>query len=472
MCEWRAWNTKIQPPRGAESEAFYRLGCAGHRRPILERGEWTSIGSPSRCVTAVCVSSLLFLLLQAFFQFTSITLEPDHNCTSWQKALSQLGLIGLSGSDAGSAVRHVAPDLAVLLVGLLTWRLSSRLGPAAQDQDQDRDRDRDSALEPLDTSSGPEESPNRVWAELESLLRQIKDVAANMTSTGGQVLLTALLGLTGIVFPSLSSLPYLLCFQVLCSWWAWSGRVSSLLIGYVSVMSLLYSACHFLLFYCCQLPTLQDTVMNSSTASVFGVVPLEEQALERGHEQQQRQCGGGGACGGEEPVEGEEPLDDSVFELSAETKRALWSRTHQQTWAGAGPGPRHGAGPGPGPRPGPRHGAGLDLDLDIGLGLDLDLDMGLDLDLDLDLDMGLGLDLDLDIGLGLDLDLDMGLDLDLDLDLDMGLGLDLDLDMGLGLDLDLDMGLGLDLDLDMGLGLDLNLDLDLDLGLGWTWTWT
>uniref|UniRef100_A0AAV2LED3 Piezo-type mechanosensitive ion channel component n=1 Tax=Knipowitschia caucasica TaxID=637954 RepID=A0AAV2LED3_KNICA len=328
--------------------------------------------SPSRCVTAVCVSSLLFLLLQAFFQVTTITLQPDYNCTSWQKALSQLGLISLSGSDAGSVIRHIAPDLAVLVAALVTWRLSSTLSaPPHQLQQQDGSL----MPEPMDTGAEEPERTSRLCVELQSLLQHLKHLQGNMTSTGGQLLLTALLGLTGIVFPSLSSMPYLLCFQVLCSWWAWSGRVSSLMIGHVSVASLLYSACHFLLFYCCQLPTLQDTMVNSSTASVFGVVPLVRVdcsapwrlqlspelrwfhvcsplmvlllfhcvcALRRNKlltgdvssdVEGEEPVEGEELRDGEEPLEGEESLDetdDSVFELSAEVKRALWSRTHIQ----------------------------------------------------------------------------------------------------------------------------------------------
>lgn len=33
-----------------------------------------------RCVTAVCVSSFLFLLMQSFFQLTTVTLQPEYNC--------------------------------------------------------------------------------------------------------------------------------------------------------------------------------------------------------------------------------------------------------------------------------------------------------------------------------------------------------------------------------------------------------
>ncbi|TMS01193.1 Piezo-type mechanosensitive ion channel component 2 [Larimichthys crocea] len=116
---------------------------------------------------------------------------------------------------------------------------------------------------------------NRVLLELELLVCKTRQMVGNMMTTGGKVLLTALLGLTGIIFPSLSSLLYLLCFQVLCTWWAWSGQVPPLLFRCVSVMSLLYSSSHFLLVYCYQLPSLQEAwPPNHTSASVFGLVSV------------------------------------------------------------------------------------------------------------------------------------------------------------------------------------------------------
>ncbi|KAM9337588.1 piezo-type mechanosensitive ion channel component 2-like [Symphorus nematophorus] len=237
-------------------------------------------GNTCRCVTAVCVSSFLFLLLQSFFQLTTATLQPDSNCTSWQKALGQLGLLSLSGSDAGSAVRQVFPDVGVLVVGLLTWRLIVRLNADTHTQPQQEEHQAEELMFEDDSVLGDEEevdeaSRNRVLVELELLVCKTREMVGNMMTTGGKVLLTALLGVTGIIFPSLSSLPYLLCFQVLCTWWAWSGQVPPLLLRCVSVMSLLYSSFHFLLVYCYQLPSLQEAwPPNLTSASVFGLVSM------------------------------------------------------------------------------------------------------------------------------------------------------------------------------------------------------
>ncbi|XP_041817254.1 piezo-type mechanosensitive ion channel component 2-like isoform X2 [Chelmon rostratus] len=241
--------------------------------PLLpEPSASSTSGNTCRCVTAVCVSSFLFLLLQSFFQLTTTTLQPESNCTSWQKAVSQLGLVSLTGSDAGSAVRQLLPDVGVLVVGLLTWRLIVRLNVNTHTQQQQE--------ELMFEEHGEEEeeeecSRNRVLVELELLVCKTRQMVGNTMTTGGKVLLTALLGITGIMFPSLSSLLYLLCFQVLCTWWAWSGQVPPLLFRCVSVMSLLYSSAHFLLIYCYQLPLLQEVwAPNCTSASVFGLVSV------------------------------------------------------------------------------------------------------------------------------------------------------------------------------------------------------
>ncbi|XP_047423768.1 piezo-type mechanosensitive ion channel component 2-like isoform X2 [Mugil cephalus] len=266
--------------------------------PLLPDPSPTS-GNTSRCVTAAIVSSFVFLMLQSFFQvIVTTTLEPDYNCTSWQKALGQVGLVSLIGGDPGSVVRQVFPDVGVLVVGLLTWRMM-KMKMNAQQQEEEQEEEVQQQDEEVqqeeeevqqqqqqeelmfeETSELGEEvlegdGRNRILVELESLVFKTRKMIGNMTTTGGKVLLTVLLGFTGIMFPSLSSLLYLLCFQVLCTWWAWSGQVPPLVFRCVSVMSLVYSSFHFLLVYCYQLPSLQETwPPNTTSTSVLGLVPV------------------------------------------------------------------------------------------------------------------------------------------------------------------------------------------------------
>ncbi|XP_041670121.1 piezo-type mechanosensitive ion channel component 2-like [Cheilinus undulatus] len=250
-----------------------------------------SSGNVCRCVMVLCVSSFLFLSLQSIYQLTTLN-QSEMNCTSWQKSLSQLGLVSLTGSDAGSAVRQLCPDVGVLVVSLLTWRLIVKLNTNTQTQSQQevpqqqeeeeeevQQQEEELMFEEASVLSEQEEeeggSRNRVLLELEQLVCKARRIVGNMTATGGRVLLTVLMGVTGIVFPSLSSLLYLLCFQVLCTWWAWSGHLPPFLFRCASMMSLVYCPSHFLLFYCYQLPSLQDVwPPNSTSASVMGLVSV------------------------------------------------------------------------------------------------------------------------------------------------------------------------------------------------------
>ncbi|KAF7649909.1 hypothetical protein LDENG_00134260 [Lucifuga dentata] len=242
--------------------------------PLLpEPSTSSNTGNTSRCVTAVCISSFVFLLLQSFFQLTTATLQPEYNCSSWQKALNQLGLVSLSGSDAGSAVRQVFPDIGVLVVSLLTWRLSVRRPRDTHTQPQQEQRHHEE--EQQEEEEEVESSRSRLLLELELLVCRSRKMVGNMMTAGGKVLLTALLGLTGIMFPSLPSFLYLLSFQVLCTWWAWSGQVPPLLFRCVCLFSLIYSSFHFLLLYCYQLPSLQEAwPPDHTSASVFGLVSV------------------------------------------------------------------------------------------------------------------------------------------------------------------------------------------------------
>ncbi|XP_056869498.1 piezo-type mechanosensitive ion channel component 2-like isoform X1 [Takifugu flavidus] len=267
------------------------------------------------CVVRYNAFSLVYILLLLLLPLLPEPAPSSTSGTSWQKALGQVGLVSLTGSDAGSAVRQVFPDIGVLVVGLLTWRLILRLnvGPHAQTHQEEQrahglmfeedsfvgDEEKEVDLRKMmvvmmmspreeqradglmfeeDSILGDDEEElnrSKILVELESLVCKTRQMLGNMMKTGGKVLLTALLGLTGIVLPSLSSLLYLLCFQLLCTWWAWCGRVPAALFRCVSVLSLLYSSSHFLLFYCYQLPSLQEAwPANGTSASVFGLVPV------------------------------------------------------------------------------------------------------------------------------------------------------------------------------------------------------
>ncbi|XP_029698625.1 piezo-type mechanosensitive ion channel component 2-like [Takifugu rubripes] len=92
------------------------------------------------CVVRYNAFSLVYILLLLLLPLLPEPAPSSTAGTSWQKALGQVGLVSLTGSDAGSAVRQVFPDIGVLVVGLLTWRLILRLnvGPHAQTHQEEQ----------------------------------------------------------------------------------------------------------------------------------------------------------------------------------------------------------------------------------------------------------------------------------------------------------------------------------------------
>lgn len=60
-------------PRVGKHQNVLRYYC--NRKPFV-----FPLDNTCRCVTAVCVSSFLFLLMQSFFQLTTVTLQPEYNC--------------------------------------------------------------------------------------------------------------------------------------------------------------------------------------------------------------------------------------------------------------------------------------------------------------------------------------------------------------------------------------------------------
>uniref|UniRef100_A0A8C5B6R5 Piezo-type mechanosensitive ion channel component n=1 Tax=Gadus morhua TaxID=8049 RepID=A0A8C5B6R5_GADMO len=116
---------------------------------------------------------------------------------------------------------------------------------------------------------------DRLGEQLSWLLSKGRHLMGHFVDTGGQILVTALLGLTGIMLPSLSSGVYLLCFQTLCTVWSVRGGLPPLLFSCVCVCSSVFSAGHLLLVYCYQLQSVQEAVPPEDTyASVFGMVSL------------------------------------------------------------------------------------------------------------------------------------------------------------------------------------------------------
>ncbi|KAI4904294.1 hypothetical protein NFI96_010885 [Prochilodus magdalenae] len=245
-------------------------------------------------------------------------------CSSWEKSIRQLGFESVRGADAGNGIRVFIPDIGMFIAGLVTWLLCRSLEkPPVKDisqlntdfetdnQEQEDEEEEEEAKEekleleaelffeedsdPSDVDCElPDEEEEMEQEELEALqeeeeesakmkiLRQIAEVATklkeiigDLITTAGKVVVTILLGLTGIMLPSLTSTVYFFTFLGLCTWWSFCRSFDPLLFSCLCVLMAIFSAGHLITLYLYQFQFFQEVVPpGDSYASLFGISPV------------------------------------------------------------------------------------------------------------------------------------------------------------------------------------------------------
>uniref|UniRef100_A0A9J8CC37 Piezo-type mechanosensitive ion channel component 2a, tandem duplicate 2 n=1 Tax=Cyprinus carpio carpio TaxID=630221 RepID=A0A9J8CC37_CYPCA len=248
---------------------------------------------------------MTFLLLHIIYQITINSLlagdniEPNFNCSSWERSIRQLGFESVRGADAGNGIRVFIPDIGMFVVGLVTWLLCRSLEkPPLKDVSQHNsdfevdDQVRKHSLGDEDCELPEEEEVDVEDGELEEadveestkmkILRQIADVASklkeivgNLITSAGKVVVTILLGLTGMMLPSLTSTVYFFTFLGLCTWWSFCRTFDPLLFSCLCVLMAIFSAGHLIMLYLYQFQFFQEAVPpGNSYASLFGISPV------------------------------------------------------------------------------------------------------------------------------------------------------------------------------------------------------
>ncbi|XP_043081658.1 piezo-type mechanosensitive ion channel component 2 isoform X2 [Puntigrus tetrazona] len=299
---------------------------------FAEPTKTTMKGHTGRLLKSLCFTSMTFLLLHIIYQITINSLlagdniQPNFNCSSWERSIRQLGFESVRGADAGNGIRVFIPDIGMFVVGLVTWLLCRSLEkPPLKDVSQHNsdfeldnqekeDEEEDKKSEKLeledellfeDFELGDEENcelPEEEEEEEEEaegedgeveeadveestkmkILRQIADVASklkeivgNLITTAGKVVVTILLGLTGMMLPSLTSAVYFFTFLGLCSWWSFCRSFDPLLFSCLCVLMAIFSAGHLVMLYLYQFQFFQESVPPGNIyASLFGISPV------------------------------------------------------------------------------------------------------------------------------------------------------------------------------------------------------
>ncbi|XP_064862860.1 piezo-type mechanosensitive ion channel component 2-like, partial [Oncorhynchus nerka] len=116
--------------------------------PLFPEPTKTTMQGHTGClVKSLCFTGMAFLLLSIIYQVTINSLlagdniEPNFNCSTWEKSVRQLGLESVRGADAGNGIRVFMPDIGVFVAGLVTWLLCLSLEEKPQVKDKSQQHD-------------------------------------------------------------------------------------------------------------------------------------------------------------------------------------------------------------------------------------------------------------------------------------------------------------------------------------------
>nr|XP_034980821.1 piezo-type mechanosensitive ion channel component 2 isoform X3 [Zootoca vivipara] len=262
----------------------------------------TMQGHTGRLLKSLCFMSLTFLLLHIIFQITINSLEagksikPDYNCLTWEKTLRQIGFESVKGADAGNGIRIFVPDIGMFIASLTIWLVCRNIVQKAaqedagqyntqfenEDMNEGERLEADDALiyEDLDDAEhGEEESEEttklKLLRRIASIASKVKEIIGNIITTAGKVVITILLGTTGMMLPSLTSAVYFFLFLGLCTWWSCCRVFDPLIFSCLCVLMAIFSAGHLIGLYLYQLQFFQEIIPpDDFYARLFGVTSV------------------------------------------------------------------------------------------------------------------------------------------------------------------------------------------------------
>ncbi|KAL2085458.1 hypothetical protein ACEWY4_018778 [Coilia grayii] len=122
----------------------------------------------------------------------------------------------------------------------------------------------------------PEESTKmKILRQIAGVASKLKEIIGNLITTAGKVVVTILLGLTGIMLPSLTSTVYFFTFLGLCTWWSFCRSFDPLVFSCLCVLMGIFSGGHLIVLYLYQFQFFQEAVPPGDYyASLFGISPV------------------------------------------------------------------------------------------------------------------------------------------------------------------------------------------------------
>ncbi|XP_040910915.1 piezo-type mechanosensitive ion channel component 2 isoform X2 [Toxotes jaculatrix] len=293
--------------------------------PLFAEPTSTSMkGHTGRLLQSLCFTSMSFLLLHIIYQITVNSLlsgksiNSNFSCSTWEKSIRQLGFESVIGADAGNGIRVFIPDIGMFVAGLAIWLLCRSLVQkrppedmaqynadfeAEEQEEEEKQSLEDNILLEEDFEAGYEaeedEDDEELYEEDEEeveeeeeekeeeakestkmkILRlvaevasKVKEIIGNLITTAGKVVVTILLGMTGIMQPSLTSAVYFFLFLFLCTWWSLCRTFDTLIFSCMCVLMAIFSAGHLIVLYLYQFQFFQESIPAGN--SLFGISPI------------------------------------------------------------------------------------------------------------------------------------------------------------------------------------------------------
>nr|XP_056700872.1 piezo-type mechanosensitive ion channel component 2-like [Euleptes europaea] len=224
----------------------------------------------------------------------------------WEKVLCHFGFPRFSRIDAGNIIRLLAPDIGMFFTGLVVTRICKRMVRLSNRKTQlpsgiqnlsvcddkkkedEEEEETDSEADSQDTDEGtgsllekehrgrdPNASQSGLFQKLTLFLVGLKILFGGVADAASKVVATLLLGLAGIILPSVTSAVYFFLFMGLCSWWSCHRPISPVVFNSLCVMIAIFNVGHLTVLYLYQLPYLQALVPAEDLyARLLGIVPL------------------------------------------------------------------------------------------------------------------------------------------------------------------------------------------------------
>ncbi|XP_027880624.1 piezo-type mechanosensitive ion channel component 2 [Xiphophorus couchianus] len=262
--------------------------------PLLPNPSPVSLkGKTGQFIRLIIYVSVTFLTLQCFMQIP-FSYFPPHVAGIWEDVLYHLGIVRFSSVDTANIVRLLAPDIGLCLSILFLLRLCRKLlrpGPQVnlhengipslpsedvETSDTESEGEYETEASSFDSSEETtlplQSSPPQFVQKLIMFAAGVRLLLSAIMNTAGKVVVTLLLGLAGIVLPSLTSGVYFGVFLGLVWWWIFSRSISMLLFSSLCVMMAIFSGGHLLALYLYQLPLSQQFIPPDDVyARLFGM---------------------------------------------------------------------------------------------------------------------------------------------------------------------------------------------------------